>query len=207
MRIAQSALALALALGLASPVAAQRGGGAPAGRGGGGGGGNQMTLTTTAFTDGGTIPIQFTQAGPGVAQGEGTSPALTWANAPAGTQSFVLHMHDMEVVRMRGLEDQVHWLVWNIPANVTSLPEGVPRGATLSNGAFQISATGPVYRGPGAPANGPPHHYVFEIYALDAPLTVQPAEDAFATRRQVLDAMQGHILGKAVLVGTFKRPN
>ena len=103
-----------------------------------------MTLTTTAFTDGGTIPIQFTQAGPGVAQGEGTSPALTWANAPAGTQSFVLHMHDMEVVRMRGLEDQVHWLVWNIPANVTSLPEGVPRGATLSNGAFQISATGPV---------------------------------------------------------------
>jgi hypothetical protein len=130
-----------------------------------------------------------------------------WANAPAATQSFVLHMHDMEVVRMRGLEDQVHWLVWNIPATATGLLEGVPRGATLSNGAFQVSATGPVYRGPGAPAGGPPHHYVFELYALDAPLTVQPSEDAFGTRRQVLEAMQGHVLGKAVYVGTFRRPN
>jgi Raf kinase inhibitor-like YbhB/YbcL family protein len=166
-----------------------------------------MTLTTTAFTDGGTIPVRFSQAAEGAAPGEGTSPALTWANPPAGTQGFVLHMHDMEVVRMRGLEDQVHWLVWNIPASVTSLPEGVPRGATLANGAFQTSATGPVYRGPGAPANGPPHHYVFELYALDAPIAVQPSEDAFATRRQVLEAMQGHILGKAVLMGTFRRPN
>jgi hypothetical protein len=116
-------------------------------------------------------------------------------------------MHDMEVVRMRGLEDQVHWLVWNIPATATGLLEGVPRGATLSNGAFQVSATGPVYRGPGAPAGGPPHHYVFELYALDAPLTVQPSEDAFGTRRQVLEAMQGHVLGKAVHVGSFWRPN
>jgi phosphatidylethanolamine-binding protein (PEBP) family uncharacterized protein len=48
---------------------------------------------------------------------------------------------------------------------------------------------------------------VFELYALDAPLTVQPSEDAFATRRQVLEAMQGHVLGKAVYVGTFRRPN
>jgi hypothetical protein len=166
-----------------------------------------MTLTTNAFPDGGTIPVRFTQAGPGVATGEGTSPALNWANAPAGTQSFLLHMHDMEVVRMRGLEDQAHWVVWNIPTTATGLPEGVPRGATLSNGAFQISATGPVYRGPGAPANGPPHHYVFELYALDTALNVQPSEDAFDTRRRVLEAANGHILGKAVYLGLFKRPN
>jgi len=189
------------AFSVAAPLAAQGGGG----RGGAGGGG--MTLTTPAFPDGGTIPVRFSQAAEGAAPGEGTSPALAWAGAPAGTQSFVLHMHDLEVVRMRGLEDQVHWLVWNIPATATGLPEGVPRGAQLANGAYQVSATGPVYRGPGAPANGPPHHYVFELYALDAPLAVTPSEDAFETRRQVLAAMQGHILGKAVYVGTFRRPN
>ncbi len=203
MRLARLTMVLMPALTLAAPLAAQ-GGGAAGGRGGGGG--PAFTMTTTAFPDGGVIPVQFSQAAPGAAPGEGTSPALTWANPPAGTQSFLLHMHDMEVVRMRGFEDQLHWLVWNIPATATGLPQGVPRGATLSNGAFQISATGPVYRGPGAPANGPQHHYVFELYALDIPLTVAPSEDAFETRRRVLEAAQGHILGKAVYLGLFKRP-
>jgi Raf kinase inhibitor-like YbhB/YbcL family protein len=214
MRLAHMTLAVTAALAIAAPVLAQggaaggrAGAGGGAGRAGGGGGGPAMTLTTNAFPDGGTIPVRFTQAGEGVATGEGTSPALNWANAPTGTQSFLLHMHDMEVVRMRTLEDQAHWVVWNIPATATGLPEGVPRGATLSNGAFQISATGPVYRGPGAPANGPPHHYVFELYALDTTLNVQPSEDAFDTRRRVLEAANGHILGKAVYLGLFKRPN
>jgi Raf kinase inhibitor-like YbhB/YbcL family protein len=207
MRLARLTMVLVPALTLAAPLAAQ-GGGAAGGRAGaaGGGGGPAFTLTTTAFPDGGAVPVKFTQAAPGVATGEGTSPALTWANPPAGTQSFLLHMHDMEVVRMRGFEDQLHWLVWNLPATATGLPEGVPRGATLSNGAFQISATGPVYRGPGAPATGPQHHYVFELYALDIPLTVAASEDAFDTRRRVLEAAQGHILGKAVYLGLFKRP-
>src|SRR5690606_36358606 len=142
-------------------LAAQGGAG---GRGSGGGGG-AMTLTTPAFVDGGQIPVRFSQAAEGAAPGEGTSPALAWANPPAGTQSFLLHMHDMEVVRMRTTEDQLHWLVWNVPASATGLPEGVPRGSRLPDGSYQISATRPVYRGPGAPATGPPHHYVFELYA------------------------------------------
>jgi Raf kinase inhibitor-like YbhB/YbcL family protein len=171
-----------------------------------GGGGPAMTLTTTAFTDGGTIPVKYSQAAPGVATGEGLSPALTWTNAPAGTQSFVLHMHDLEVARMGTTDDQVHWLVWNIPATTTTLPEGVAKGDKLPDGSFQTSATGNMYRGPGAGAAGPQHHYTFEIYALDNKIDVQPGGDPFEKRKQVMAAMQGHVLGKAVLMGLFKRP-
>src|ERR1700740_2108508 len=83
-----------------------------------------MTLTIPGFPDGGQIPVKFSQAAPGVAPGEGTSPAIQWANAPAGTQSFVLHMHDMDLARNKTTDDQVHWVVWNIPASATGLPEG-----------------------------------------------------------------------------------
>jgi Raf kinase inhibitor-like YbhB/YbcL family protein len=165
-----------------------------------------MTLTIPGFTDGGQIPVKFSQAAPGAAPGEGTSPAMTWANVPAGTQSFVLNMHDMDVVRNKTSDDQAHWVVWNIPANATGLPEGVAKGPQLPDGSYQISATGRVYRGPGAPANGPPHHYIFEIYALDTKLDVKPSDDAFDTRAKVMQAIQGHILGKAVYGGLFRRP-
>jgi len=165
-----------------------------------------MTLTISGYPDGGHIPVKFSQAAPGVPAGEGTSPAIQWANTPSGTQSFVLHMHDMDVTRNKTSDDQVHWVVWNIPASVTGLPEGVPKGSQLADGSYQISATGPMYRGPGAPANGPLHHYVIELYALDSKLDVKPSSDAFATRADVIKAIQGHILGKAVYTGLFKRP-
>jgi len=112
----------------------------------------------------------------------------------------------MDVVRNRTSDDQAHWVVWNIPATATGLPEGVPKGSQLADGSHQISATGAMYRGPGAPANGPPHHYVFELFALDTKLSVEPTADAFETRASVLKAMQGHILGKAVHGGLFRRP-
>jgi len=165
-----------------------------------------MTLTIAGYPDGGHIPVKFSQAAPGVAPGEGTSPAIQWANAPAGTQSFVLHMHDMDVTRNKTSDDQVHWVVWNIPASAKGLPEGVPKGSERPDGSYQISATGPMYRGPGAPANGPFHHYVIELYALDSKLDVKPSSDAFATRADVMKAIQGHILGKAVYTGLFRRP-
>lgn len=75
-----------------------------------------------------------------------------------------------------------------------------------SDGSYQISATGPVYRGPGAAALGPRHHYMFELFALDTTLDVQPTADAFETRANVMKAMQGHVLGKAVYGGLFRRP-
>jgi Raf kinase inhibitor-like YbhB/YbcL family protein len=199
MRVERSGMAVVVMLVLAGAATRAQD---PAGRGGqrAGGGGPAMTLTTTAFSDGGQIPAKYTQAG------EQVSPALRWTNAPPNTASFVLHMHDLEVARNRTSDTQVHWLVWNIPASVTSLPEGVPQGADLKDGSHQISASGPVYRGPGAPATGPMHHYTFEIYALDTKLDVPAAADAFETRTAVMKAMQGHIIGKAVYMGLFKRP-
>lgn len=165
-----------------------------------------MALTTTAFPDGGQIPVKFTQAAPGAEPGGGTSPALTWTNTPAGTQSFLLNFHDLDLSHNKTTDDQVHWLVWNIPAIVTTLPEGMPKGGQLPNGSYQISVSGLFYRGPGAAANGPLHHYIFEIYALDTKLNVQQTADAFETRTIVMTAIQGHILGKAAYSGLFRRP-
>ena len=159
-----------------------------------------LTLTTTAFADGAVIPNKYTQAG------EQVSPALTWTNVPAGTQSFVLHMRDPDVARNKTTEDQVHWLVWGIPGTATGMTEGQPKGPTLPDGSRQISASGEVYRGPGAAATGPMHHYTFELFALDTKLDVPAGADAWARRTAVYGAMQGHILGKAVYVGLFRRP-
>jgi Raf kinase inhibitor-like YbhB/YbcL family protein len=159
-----------------------------------------MVMSITAFADGAEIPAKYTQAGDQI------SPAISWTNVPAGTVTFLLHMHDLEVSRNHTTDDQLHWIVWNIPGTATGLPEGVPKGAQLANGAYQLSATGAVYRGPGAPANGPRHHYTIEVFALDTKVDVQPGTDAFDTRTAILKAIQGHILGKAVYMGLFRRP-
>jgi Raf kinase inhibitor-like YbhB/YbcL family protein len=124
-----------------------------------------MALTTTGWQDGAIIPNKFTQA---VAMP--VSPALTWTNPPAGTQSFVLHFHDPDVALNGSTNDQVHWLVWNIPAATLSFAEGMPAGAALPDGSRLGQRIRTNYRGPGAPATGPYHHYTFEIYALDIKL-------------------------------------
>jgi Raf kinase inhibitor-like YbhB/YbcL family protein len=140
------------------------------------------------------------------------SPELKWANVPAGTLSFVVNMLDPDVSVQRGTETQPHWIVWNIPGTATGLGEGVKAGAELPDGSRQISASGPQYRGPGAPATGPLHHYTLELYALDTKIDVppstaaQPVTAAVETRASVMKAMQGHVLGKAVYVGLFRRP-
>lgn len=165
-----------------------------------------MVLTISAWPDGTPIPPKHTQAGDQI------SPELKWTNIPAGTQSFVVNMLDPDVSVMRGTETQPHWIVWNIPASSTGLPEGMKPGAELPDGTRQISATGPQYRGPGAPAAGPLHHYTFEVYALDTKVDVSPStatpaiNAALETRAAVMKAMQGHVLGKAVYVGLFRRP-
>jgi len=165
-----------------------------------------MILTTSAWPDGGQIPAKHTQAGDQI------SPAFKWTNVPAGTRSFVFNMLDPDVAIQRGTEPQPHWIVWNIPATATGLPEGVKAGAELPDGSRQISASGPQYRGPGAAATGPLHHYTFEVYALDIPVDVAPSAAttpiaaALETRAAVMKAMQGHVLGKAVYVGLFHRP-
>ena len=159
-----------------------------------------MTLTSTAFPDGGSIPKKHTQAG------DETSPSLSWSNVPDTTASFVLIVHDADAAIAPGTDDMLHWMLWNIPAAARSLPEGIPQADQLPDSTRQISATGPYYRGPGAAAAGPAHHYVFELFGLDATINVpavgaQPA----ATRAAVVAAMAGHVRGKAVLVGLFRR--
>ena len=203
-------LSLAVTLSAQAPPAQQPppqnppAGGQP-GRGGGGGrGGVQvMTLTTTAWADGGVIPAKHAQNG-----GE-VSPPLAWSNVPEGIGSFVLIVHDLDSTgggRGGPVGDFLHWMIWNIPGTAKGLPEGIPHESDLPDGARQIGATGPGYRGPGAPADGPPHHYAFELYAIDGTLEVpavgaSPAE----TRAAVLAAMAGRVRGKAAMIGTFKR--
>ena len=167
----------------------------------------EMTMSIPGFPDGGDIPAKFTQAAPGVPNGNGTSPELKWANVPPGTQALMLSMHDMEASRNKTSEDQPHWVVWNIPGTARGLPEGVPSGLKRPDGSYQQSARGPMYRGPGAAANGPKHHYVFELYALDTTLDVKPGADAFESRANLMKAIQGHIIGKAVYLGLFRRPS
>jgi len=165
-----------------------------------------LTIEIPAFTDGDWIPRQFTQAAPGAAPGEGTSPEIRWHGAPEGTKSFFLHVHDPDFVRGNSIDDQPHWLVWNIPPTSSGIAEGQPRGARLPDGSLQISATGLVYRGPGAPASGHPHHYLFELHALDSTIDVVASDDAFETRRRLLQAVDGHVLARVVYTGVFKRP-
>lgn len=190
---ASSVTAEAAQRGAAAPVQGQRGRGGRASM-------RVMTLTTTAWPDGGRIPAKYSQAG------EEVSPPLAWAGAPEGTESFVLLVQDVDAATGTGLEHVLHWLVWNIPATASGLGEAVAHGAELPDGSRQIGATGPGYRGPAAPAAGSPHHYLFEIFALDAMLPV-PAVGASPaqTRAAVLAAMAGHVRGKAALVGMFKR--
>lgn len=173
------------------------------GQGGGGGrgrgpGGPGLTLTSPDFEDGGIIPNKYTQA-----DSNPVSPKLEWSHVPAGTQSFVLLLHDPDTALQKKTDDVTHWMIFNIPGTATELAGGQPAEAKLPDGTIQIKNLrgGVGYMGPGAPPAGPYHHYTFELFALDTKLDLGPD----ATRAQVMDAMQGHILGRGILVGRFHR--
>ncbi len=177
---------------------------APAGQRGGGRGPATppLIMTSSAWEDGAVIPDKYTQAAGPTAP----SPELKWSQVPSGTQSFVLLMHDPEPVLNKGSKmDITHWLVWNIPGTSTGLSEGVATGE-LPDGTRQVSLRSNGYMGPGAPP-GPYHHYTFELYALDTKIDVPQGtpQEAAATRTAVVNAMDGHVLGKAVLVARFHR--
>jgi Raf kinase inhibitor-like YbhB/YbcL family protein len=166
---------------------------APAGGGGGQRGGPAvppLTLMNSSWTDGGVIPQKF-------AGGMGVSPALRWTNVPMATVSFVLLMHDPDGAPQRGSADVLHWLVVNIPSTIVMLPEGWATGS-VPEGTKQIQ----VYRGPGAPAIAPMHHYTLELFALDQKLDL-PAN---AARTDVMKAMDMHVIGKAAYVGLYHQP-
>jgi len=195
----------------APPQGAARGRGARGGGGGGRGRGSafpNLTLTTTAWPDGGWIPLRYTQAGPEI------SPALQWSTPPAGTASFVLVFHDADSPVNNSTDDLLQWMVWNIPGTATALAQGRPDGFELEDGTRQISVSGSRYRGPGASATGPVHHYVMELYALDTMLDIKvnpqgPQEanpNVQAIRTSIMQAMVGHVRGRAAYFGLFRRP-
>ena len=157
-----------------------------------------LALTTTAFPDGGEVPAKYTQSDPNP-----VSPKLEWTNVPQGTVTFALILHDPDVAIQKKTGDVLHWMIFNIPGTATSLPEGMPATASMPDGAIQAkNLRGAVgFMGPGAGAAGPDHHYTFELFALDTKLDLGPD----ASRADVLAAMEGHILGKGVLVGRFHR--
>ena len=158
----------------------------------------EMTLASPSFQDGSIIPDKYTQIVPNF-----VSPALEWTKPPAGTASFALIMHDPDVALNKKGDDVTHWVAFNIPATAKGLPEGVPTTDRLADGTVQIkNIAGKVgYLGPGAPPNGPYHHYTFELYALDAKLNLGPE----ASRADVLAAMDGHILAKAINGGRARK--
>ena len=157
-----------------------------------------MGLTSTSFADGGVIPDKYSQA-----SSAPVSPQLSWTNAPPGTQSFALIVDDPDTALQHSTNEVLHWAAFNIPASATSLPEGLPNQPTLPDGTIQPMNTGKHagYMGMGARGNVY-HHYTFQLYALDTKLPLGPD----ATRAQIMSAMDGHVLAKAVLVGRFHRP-
>src|SRR5437868_2653531 len=194
---------LTAAMSLALLAQAPAGGGQ--GRAGGGAGRGPavppLIMTSSAWEDGGVIPDKYTQAaGP-----NSPNPELKWTQVPPGTQSFAIIMHDPEpaIPAKSSMGDVTHWLIWNIPGTSTGLPEGVAQG-DLPDGSKQQSLRSMGYMGPGAPA-GPYHHYTFTLYALDTKVDITPAKNAFDTRQALLKAMDGHVLGKAILVAKFHR--
>ncbi len=152
-----------------------------------------MKLTSSAFNESRPIESRFT------CEGANFSPALSWTDAPAGTHSFALICDDPDAPA----GDWVHWVIYGIPAAAAGLPEHVATVERLPNGAQQgTNDFGQLgYRGP-CPPPGKPHRYFFKLYALDvATLPLRP----HPRKGDLLDAMQGHILAEARLIGTYQR--
>jgi Raf kinase inhibitor-like YbhB/YbcL family protein len=143
-------------------------------------------VISPVFRNGSPIPPQYTQ------KGQNVNPPINIFNPPAGSQSLALIMHDPDAVS----GDYTHWLVWDIPPRTEAISvNGVPVGAVQgANGSGQA-----VYAGPAPPAGSGTHRYIFDFYALDAPLNLPSG----ASREQLEKAMDGRVIGRASLSGTF----
>jgi Raf kinase inhibitor-like YbhB/YbcL family protein len=213
-RLFSSTLAAAVAVALGVTLAAQAPQGAPPtgapgaqgaqgggqGRGGGGGRGGRgmvpLLLESDAFADGAIVPAKYAAAG------GSTIPGFKISNAPMETVSFAVIFHDMDPNIGNPPNDVLHWMAWDIPAASNGWSEGpsdgskMPAGTVMGNNIQQK----PVYFGPGAPAGPRYHHYVFEVYALNANLGLPAA----SSREDVYKAMAGKVLAKAIYVGRYR---
>ncbi len=149
-----------------------------------------FTLSCPDFEDGGAIPARFTCDG----GGDGRSPALSWAGPPAGTRSLVLILHDPDSTRKH---DFVHWVLFDIPPLPAGLVEGQGDAICLPG----LNDFGAPHYGAPCPRAGE-HRYVFDLYALDRDTL---ALEMGATHAEVEAAMEGHLLGRASLMGRYER--
>ena len=160
--------------------------------GAGGGLAMALELKSSAISSGGDIPRKHTCDGPDV------SPPLEWTSPPAGTKAFALVCEDPDAPS--GL--WVHWVLWGIAPTASTLPEGVNQAPTLPDGSRQgRNDFGKVGHNGPCPPRGKTHRYFYRLYALDAVPSLEPG----ATRQQLLDAIKGHILGQAELMGRYSR--
>jgi Raf kinase inhibitor-like YbhB/YbcL family protein len=187
----------------AQPAGGAQGAGGQGPVGQGGGRGQQpppFAMMSTSIADGSFLAVRYTcTAGPAA-----VSPDLHWTNAPRDTASYVLIVHDMEPRPRKGLDDILHWMVWNIAPTATQLPEAIPGDTQqLPDGSMQTNGNpgqgGNMGYRPPCPPAGPSHHYAFELFALDQKVDVPGT----ATRADVLKAMDGHILAHAALIAPY----
>jgi Raf kinase inhibitor-like YbhB/YbcL family protein len=149
-----------------------------------------LTVTSTAFEDGETIPVLYTR------DGNNVSPQIAWSSVPEETRSIALICVDVDAPG----GSFTHWVIFNIPLGQTELPENTPTFPVLEtmvmNGLNDYKGVG--YDGP-SPPSGETHRYVFTVYALDTILNLETG----TTRMDLLGAMAGHILARGVLTGTY----
>jgi Raf kinase inhibitor-like YbhB/YbcL family protein len=151
-----------------------------------------LSLSSTAFKEGDRIPVKYT------CDGQGISPQLAWGEPPQQTQAFVLILDDPDAPG----GTFTHWVLFNLPASVRQLEEGIPGQAQLQNGASQgKNDFGRIGYGGPCPPRGTAHRYRFTLYALDKTLDSKPG----ASKKQIVDAMKGHILAQSQLMGIYQR--
>ncbi len=152
----------------------------------------ELTVLSAAFVMNAAIPTNYTCSGRDI------SPPLSWSAPPAGTQSIAILCDDPDAP----VGDWVHWVIFNLPANTNSLPEAVPAKSQLPNGATQgMNDFGRGGYGGPCPPSGKPHRYFFKVFALDTKLSLTSK----ASKKELLRAIEGHVVAKGELVGTFKR--
>jgi Raf kinase inhibitor-like YbhB/YbcL family protein len=152
-----------------------------------------LDLKSDAFVSGQSIPAKYSCIGKNI------SPALTWSDPPAGTQTFALIVDDPDAPA----GTWVHWVLFNIAVDKRSLPEDLPiTGKNVDPGAIYFgknSSGNTRYDGPCPPSGT--HRYYFKLYALDSLIDLLPG----ATKDELLKAMKGHILAQGELMGTFSK--
>jgi hypothetical protein len=157
-----------------------------------------LSIRSTAFAEGAEIPTRFT------CEGDDVSPPLAWSGVPPGARSLALVVDDPDAPDPKAPKRVwVHWVLYDLPPDAGGLPEAVAKGALpagAKDGENDWSRTG--YGGPCPPVGR--HRYYFKLYALDATL----GDLGTPTKAKLLDAMKGHVVGEAQLMGTYekKRP-